>query len=132
MTLGNVISEYRAEHSMSMDKFAKLSGISKAYISILERNQTPRGDEPSPSYEMYKAVAKTIGMNVDELIRKVEGNISFSEEELTEEEDESWKARQDAFDRTEMRVLFDAAKDVPASKIYEVVAMLEKFKEDSR
>ena len=41
-------------------------------------------------------------------------------------------ARQDAFDRTEMRVLFDAAKDVPASKIYEVVAMLEKFKEESQ
>lgn len=38
-------------------------------------------------------------------------------------EDESIRARQEAFDRAEMRVLFDAARDVPASKIYEVVAM---------
>lgn len=41
-------------------------------------------------------------------------------------------ARQEVFDRSEMRILFDAAKDVPASKIYEVVAMLEKFKEESQ
>lgn len=39
MTLGDVISKYRAEHGISMDKFAELSGISKAYISILERNR---------------------------------------------------------------------------------------------
>ncbi len=41
-------------------------------------------------------------------------------------------ARQEAFDRPEMRILFDAAKDAPASKIYEVVALLEKFKEESQ
>lgn len=77
MTLGDVISEYRAAHSLSMEKFAELSGISKAYISMLEKNQTQRGDEPSPSFEMYKTVAKTIGIGVDELIRTVEGNISL-------------------------------------------------------
>ena len=40
-------------------------------------------------------------------------------------------ARQDVFKRAEMRILFDAAKDVPASKIYEVVSILQKFKEES-
>lgn len=77
MTLGDVISQYRAEHRMSMDRFAELSGISKAYISILERNRTSRGDEPSPSYEMYKSVARAIGADVDDLIRTVEGKISL-------------------------------------------------------
>ena len=38
MTLGDVISDYRAAHSMSMDKFASLADISKGYISMLERN----------------------------------------------------------------------------------------------
>jgi len=47
-------------------------------------------------------------------------------------EDGNLRARQEAFDRAEMRVLFDAARDVPASKIYEVVAMLEKYKEESK
>ena len=77
MTLGDVISEYRKEHGISMDRFAELSGISKAYISILERNKTPRGDEPSPSFEKYRDVAKAIGMDVDDLIRKVDGKISL-------------------------------------------------------
>ena len=77
MTLGDVISEYRAKHGLSMEKFAEMSGISKGYISMLERNQTQRGEEPSPSYEMYKNVARTIGIDVDELIRTVEGKISL-------------------------------------------------------
>lgn len=77
MTLGDVIYEYRMRHNISMDKFSELSGISKGYISMLEKNKTQRGDEPSPSFEMYKNVAKTIGMDVDALIRTVEGKISL-------------------------------------------------------
>lgn len=77
MTLGDVIYEYRMKHNISMDKFSELSGISKGYISMLEKNQTQRGGEPSPSFEMYRNVAKTVGMDVDELIRTVEGKISL-------------------------------------------------------
>lgn len=77
MTLGDVIYEYRTQRNISMDKFSELSGISKGYISMLEKNQTHRGDEPTPSIEMYRNVAKAIGLDVDELIRMVEGNIEL-------------------------------------------------------
>lgn len=77
MTLGDVIFQYRTSHQMSMDRFSEISGISKAYISMLEKNQTQRGDEPSPSIEMYRNVAKAIGMDIDELIRTVDGKISL-------------------------------------------------------
>ena len=77
MTLGDVISAYRKEHGLSMEKFGELAGMSKAYVSMLERNRTQRGDEPSPSIEMYRNVAKTIGIDVDALIRQVNGNVSF-------------------------------------------------------
>lgn len=80
MTLGDVIYKYRTQHGLSMDKFSEISGISKGYISMLEKNKTARGDEPSPSYEMYRSVAKTIGMQVDDLIRTVEGKISLEQE----------------------------------------------------
>lgn len=80
MTLGDVIYKYRTQHGLSMDKFSELSGISKGYISMLEKNKTARGDEPSPSFEMYRSVAKTIGMPVDDLIRTVEGKISMMPE----------------------------------------------------
>lgn len=80
MTLGDVIYKYRTQHGMSMDKFSEISGISKGYISMLEKNKTARGDEPSPSFEMYKNVASTIGMRVDDLIRTVEGKIALEPE----------------------------------------------------
>lgn len=79
MTLGDVIYQYRTARNISMDKFSELSGISKGYISMLEKNQTQRGDEPSPSFEMYRNVARTIGMDVDALIRMVEGKITLPE-----------------------------------------------------
>ena len=78
MTLGEVIAAYRKEHGLSMEKFSERSGISKGYVSMLERNRTQRGDEPSPSFEMYRNVAKAMGMDVDALIRQVDGKIFLS------------------------------------------------------
>lgn len=75
MTLGEVISNYRKTHGLSMDKFAELSRLSKAYISILERNRTPRGSAPSPSIDTYRSIAKAIDIDVDELIRLVDNHI---------------------------------------------------------
>ena len=63
---------------MSMDKFSKISGISKAYISMLEKNRTQRGEEPAPSIEMYRNVADAIGVDVDELVRMVDGKVLLS------------------------------------------------------
>ena len=63
---------------MSMDKFSKMSGISKAYISMLEKNRPQRGEEPAPSIEMYRNVADAIGVDVDELVRMVDGKVLLS------------------------------------------------------
>ena len=41
MTLGELIKEYRSKNNLSMDAFADKSGISKAYISLLEKNKHP-------------------------------------------------------------------------------------------
>ena len=37
MHLGTLIARFREEERMSMDEFASRSGLSKAYISMLER-----------------------------------------------------------------------------------------------
>ena len=42
MHLGEIIKEYRDKNKLSMDKFAKMANVSKAYISVLERNQRPK------------------------------------------------------------------------------------------
>ena len=46
MTLGDIIKEYRTESGLSQDVIADRSGLSKAYISILERNRNPKTGEP--------------------------------------------------------------------------------------
>ena len=38
MTLGDIIKSYRSKYGLSMDSFFDKSGISKAYISLLEKN----------------------------------------------------------------------------------------------
>ena len=75
MILGDLIKEYRREHGCSMDQFAKMSGLSKAYISILERNVNPVNNKPViPSLETIKAVAQAINMDFNDVIAMLDGN----------------------------------------------------------
>ena len=69
----------------------------------------------TPSAEVLHDLAKLFGVTVDFLLGK----------------EDSMTARQQAFERADLRVLFDVAKDVPPSKVYEVVAILERYKEES-
>ena len=75
MTLGEVIRRYREERGLSMDEFSKKSSLSKAYISILERNVNPSTGRPVvPSLETIKAVASVIGLDVNDLIEVLDGD----------------------------------------------------------
>lgn len=72
MTLGDIIKNYRAETGTSQDEIAKRSGLSKAYISILERNINPStGREPVPSMEAIASIANAIGVDFDVLFREI-------------------------------------------------------------
>lgn len=72
MTLGDVIKTYRMEHSLSMDEFAKRSGLSKGYISMLEKNRNPKTGKPIiPSILTYQSVAKAMSTSVDILMKTV-------------------------------------------------------------
>lgn len=72
MTLGEVVKAYRAEHKLSMDAFAKLSNLSKGYISMLEKNRNPRTGKPIvPSIDTYIGVAQAMNMSIEELMRLV-------------------------------------------------------------
>ena len=46
MTLGELVHAYREERGMSMQEFADRSNLSKAYISMLERNRNPQSGRP--------------------------------------------------------------------------------------
>lgn len=72
MTLGELIREYREQYGMSMEEFARLSGLSKGYISMLEKNKNPRNGKPIvPSITTYDGVATAMHVSVAELMEKV-------------------------------------------------------------
>lgn len=80
MTLGEIIKTYRKEHGMSMDAFAEKSGISKAYISLLEKNKHPKtGNSIAPSIAIIQSAAKAMNMDFDFLFSQLTGSVSVSE-----------------------------------------------------
>ena len=79
MTLGDVIKKYRTDHSLSMDAFSERSGISKAYISLLEKNKHPKtGKEISPSILCIKQAAQGMNMSFDDLFSLLDGKVTVS------------------------------------------------------
>lgn len=79
MTLGEVIKKYRTDHDMSMDDFASKSGISKAYISILEKNRHPKtGKEIAPSIDSIRKAADGMGIDFNSLFNTLDGDVSLS------------------------------------------------------
>lgn len=74
MTLGTLIRAYRDEHQMTMQEFASRCGLSKAYISMLERNRNPKsGKPPIPSLETIRSISASIGMDFNQVIALLDG-----------------------------------------------------------
>lgn len=83
MKLGEIIRYYRATHSMSMDEFSKKSGISKSYISLLEKDKHPKtGESITPSVSIINQAATAMGLSFDDLFRMLNSDqkISFIED----------------------------------------------------
>ena len=79
MHLGEIIKEYRDKNKLSMDKFAKMANVSKAYISVLERNKRPKTGKPViPSIPVIKNVAEAMNMSFDDLFNMLEDNQQIS------------------------------------------------------
>lgn len=78
MTLGEIIKKYRESHDMSMDDFSRASGISKAYISMLEKNKGRTGKVIVPTIETIKKVAGAMYMSYDEVFGMLDNNLPVS------------------------------------------------------
>lgn len=64
MKLQDIITRYRNEHKVSMETLGKASGLSKPYISMLEKGINPRSGKPvKPSIDTCYALAKGMGMS---------------------------------------------------------------------
>ncbi len=79
MTLGDIIKEYRMTHNVSQDVIAERSELSKAYISVLERNINPRTHMPPvPSLRTINAVARAINCDFGDIYQRLDDNLKAS------------------------------------------------------
>lgn len=83
MYLGEIIKQFRQQHNMSMGDFAKISGISKAYVSVLERNKDPRnGKIITPSIHIIKKVSEATDIPFDDIFNQLDDDIIVSLDEI--------------------------------------------------
>ena len=82
MTLGEIIKSYRITNDLSMDAFSERSGISKSYISLLEKNRHPKtGKEIAPSLQCIKQAADGMNMDFNTLFSMLDGNVAVNTED---------------------------------------------------
>ena len=64
MFIGELINQHRKDHGLTMEEFAERAGISKGYVSMLEKNENPKTKEPIiPSLPTIRKIA--IAMQTD-------------------------------------------------------------------
>lgn len=89
MTLGDIVKRYRSANHMSMDDFARLSGLSKGYISMLERNENPVSKKPIvPSLTTIKGVAQALGTTPEEIMRMLgpDQMVNLAEDDISKDQ----------------------------------------------
>lgn len=67
MKLSDLIIQFRKENNISARKFAALSDLSNAYISLIENESTK-----SPTLDALKKIAKAMNLDVNELIQMLD------------------------------------------------------------
>ena len=90
MKLGEIIREYRLRNRMSMSDFAKASGISKPYVSMLESDKNSNGGKSiAPSVETLQKVSHAVGISLNDLLRKLgDEKIAISQPHFSDDEAE--------------------------------------------
>ena len=130
MTLGNVISEFRNLNRLTMEDFSKMSGLSKSYISMLERNRDPRGNTINPSIEVIDKVANAIGVDLDALISTIDQDVTVNSSDyksnnewinsLDTDADAKWKF---------FKYCYDHASKDDRERVLSILKIKEKWEE---
>lgn len=78
MTLGEYISKYRTEHDLSYEAFGKQVGISKQYVSILEKGVNNEGKPVSPTVTTYAKIARGTGVSETALLAMLDDTVKVN------------------------------------------------------
>ena len=77
MSLSEFVKKYREEHNLSQRAFAEICGVSNGYISLIEREEIDKrtGKPSKPKIDSLMAIAKGMGMTLQELVDAVDVDI---------------------------------------------------------
>lgn len=137
MSLSEVIKKYRTENKLTMEEFAKRVGVSKAYISMLEKNQNSTTGKPiKPSLETLNNIAMSMGISLDELLNRIDPETVISlKQNATAQTPQGYYTDPEAAEYAEYlrtdaptRVLFDAAKDLSKEQMEDAVNYIHFLK----
>lgn len=123
MNFGELIRKYRTDNKMSMDDFAQKSGISKAYISMLEKNKNLKtGKKIKPSFDVIQKCAKAMNIDVSTLINNLDDN------QVIEFKNHSKRVKIKVLGRVQAGVPVEAIQDIIGEEeITEEMARTGKF-----
>lgn len=109
--LARIVEQLLAERGISKGTFYSAIGISATALYGWKR-----GAEPKP--ETIAAIEKYFGIDLK----------SFEKSEV---DDETAELLQSIRERQDLRILLHSARDVPPSSVYQLVAQLEKEREET-
>lgn len=88
MKIGEWVKSYRLEHGLSMQSFGDMCGLSRAYISILEKGINPTTNKPfAPTIQTLKKIADVTNTDFDILLHLLDGNQTVKIKSRTSQKD---------------------------------------------
>lgn len=103
----NILKRMRKEKGYSLNKLSELTGISKSYLSLLER-----GIQKNPSIDITEKIAKALGVNINYLVNPT-----------------GVKKSRNSMIKLEINLLEDSIDQEILDKIMELISLLgNKFK----
>lgn len=132
MNLGEYIRNYRFEHKLSQRQFAKLTGISVSYMSMLEAGKRPDTGAPViPTIKTLRQLAEGMSMSLTTLIRSIDDTpvrMIYDAESGEEIDEETLEIRDALRENPDMRMLFSLTKNASSKEIKQVVAMMKALR----
>ncbi len=122
MKLYENIKKRRLELHMSQQTLAELTGYAdKSMIAKIEKGQV---DLPQSKLEVF---AKVLGVKPGELLGTTEEDPNITQDEYYTDPEVAELAQQ-LKDRPELKVLFDASRDISKEDVQFVIDMIERMK----
>ena len=115
LDIAEAIDEYCAEKGLGKRKFHADSGISSATLAQW------RNENPAVSARLIRRLQEYTGLHITDFMRMYGKALP----------DETAELRQMMLERPEARILFQTAKNAPASALLEAAAILARYQEES-